>query len=327
MINKLSNLVAKLILILLITFIIGLFISGTKYILTLFLIVLFSFVVMVIFMLLFDKDDEKIGESRSSSKSYLFEESIFDRIRAKYEKIAENYKEERQYKKAANVYLKLLNDPYSAAATLKDGKFYEEAAYLYLKRLDNKELAADCFLELKNYKKALELYKQIEDWNKVGDILLKIGQKDEANLYYTKHLEQLLNHYNYLEAYHFVLEKFNDNIKADQILLDCWYKDLYQKEECLKIYLSKIDEKDYSKEIEQIYDKTSIFRHIEYLDYLIILHKSIADDSKKINFINFLKRCVIKTPEPNYFKYLKIIYPNDIQLKLEITQFNLRKII
>lgn len=327
MINNLGTLIAKLILLLIATIFIGFFISGTKYLLTLVIMIVLTFFVMLILIFLFDKSDNNKNSNYSSSNNYFFEESIFDRIRAKYENIAQKYIEEKQYKRAARVYLKLLNDPYSAASTLKDGNLYEEAAYLYLKRLDEKELAADCFFKLKNYKKALELYKQVENWNKVGDVLLKLGQTNEANFYYTKHFEQLLKDYAYLDAYYFVLEKFNDKNKADQILLDCWYKDLYEKEECLEIYLSKINENEYSQKVEQIYEKTSTFRHLEYLDCLVTICNSIEDNSKKAIIINFLKRCIFNNPEPNYFKYFKTIYPSDKKLKSEINQFSLKKII
>ncbi len=67
--------------------------------------------------------------------SFYLENSLFDRIRSKYEELAEKYIAEKDYKKAAQVYMNLLQDHYRGAKTLEDGGFYNEAAVVYLKKL------------------------------------------------------------------------------------------------------------------------------------------------------------------------------------------------
>jgi pentatricopeptide repeat protein len=127
-----------------------------------------AFIILLVITSLKDKEQKQrnAGKKGSGGGSFYLENSLFDRIRSKYEELAEKYIAENEYKKAAKVYMNLLQDNYRGAKTLEEGGFYNEAAVVYLKKLKNKSDAAACYEKAKQYKKAIDLYKEMEQKRK-----------------------------------------------------------------------------------------------------------------------------------------------------------------
>ena len=126
---------------------------------TLVIFLVVAFIILLVITSLKDKErnERRAGKRGASGGSFYLENSLFDKIRSKYEELAGKYIAEKDYKKAAQVYMNLLQDYYRGAKTLEEGGFYNEAAAVYLKKLKNKSNAAACYEKAKQYKKAIDL--------------------------------------------------------------------------------------------------------------------------------------------------------------------------
>ena len=140
-----------------------------------------SFFLLLVFLVILGLIITALGRPSAGRRfgggGVLLEESLFDRLRRKYEALANEYKEQGEFKKASNIYLKLLQNPYQAATVLEEGKLYNEAAVLYFAKLSNKAKAAECYENGKNYKKAIELQKELNNREKIGDLYMMINDQ------------------------------------------------------------------------------------------------------------------------------------------------------
>jgi tetratricopeptide (TPR) repeat protein len=184
------------------------------------LVVFFGFLVLV-FLRHLEATGTGTGFSRNNS-SVVIEQSLFDKIRKKYELLAEQYKEEGQYLKASGIYLKLLQNPYRAASILEEGSLYNEAATVYLKKLSNKQSAAQCYEKGKNYKKAIELYKEMGNKEKVGDLYVLLNDRTAANACYESLIDDYCNLAQHVKASLVARYKMQDADKAKSLLLKGW---------------------------------------------------------------------------------------------------------
>lgn len=151
------------------------------------LVIFIVVLVIVFFVVILLQNKEKSGNSsgkKGGGGNFYLDNSLFDRIRSKYEELAEKYIAEKDYTRAAKVYMNLLNDNFRGAKTLEDGGLYNEAAVIYLKKLNNKSEAASCFEKAKQYQKSIELYKELEQKEKVGDLYMQINDTKNAHSYY-----------------------------------------------------------------------------------------------------------------------------------------------
>jgi len=184
-------------------------------------VLVISFVVLVILLLLLKQPSGSDGYSRGDS-SVLLEESLFDKLRRRYESIAEEYRKDGNYIKASHIHLKLLQNPYRAAAVLEEGGYYNEAAVIYLKKISNKYKAAECYEKGKNYRKAIELYKDLGNKEKMGDIYMLLNDRTAANACYGSVIEDYTSASQFVKASLLARHKMQDNEKARKLLLAGW---------------------------------------------------------------------------------------------------------
>lgn len=235
---------------------------------TLFLFLIIAIIVFFVIIKLKDKerDARNGGGKANGGGSFYLENSLFDRIRSKYEELAEKYIAEKDYKKAAKVYMNLLQDNYRGAKTLEDGEFYNEAAVIYLKKLNNKSEAASCYEKAKQYKKAIDLYKEVEQKEKVGDLYKQIHDIKNAHIYYQMVVDDYVNNDQMVKASLIYRKKMETPDEAQKILLKGWEenKDTFN---CLNNYFANIFEvKKLEAEIQNVYKNTPSDKKTIYLE-------------------------------------------------------------
>lgn len=237
---------------------------------TLVIFLIVAFIILLVITSLKDKErnQRNAGKRGSGGGSFYLENSVFDRIRSKYEELAEKYIAEKDYKRAAKVYMNLLKDHYRGARTLEDGEFYNEAAVVYLKKLKNKSNAAACYEKAKQYKKAIDLYKEMEQKEKVGDLYKEINDLRNAHIYYQMVADDYTRNNQMVKASLIYRKKMEKTDEAQKILLKGWEEDK-DPFNCLNNYFANIsDIKKLESEIQNLYEKTPAYKKIMYLDAL-----------------------------------------------------------
>lgn len=235
---------------------------------TLGIFLIVAFIILLVITSLKDKEQNKRNAAgrKGSGGSFYLENSLFDRIRSKYEELAEKYIAENDYKKAAKVYMNLLQDNYRGAKTLENGGFYNEAAVVYLKKLHNKSDAAACYEKAKQYKKAIDLYKEMEQKEKVGDLYKEINDLKNAHYYYQIVADDYTGNNQMVKASLVYRNKMEKPEEAQKVLLKGWEEDK-DAFNCLNNYFANIiDIKRLESEIQDLYEKTPAHKKITYLD-------------------------------------------------------------
>lgn len=235
---------------------------------TLGIFLIVAFIILLVITSLKDKEQNKRNAAgrKGSGGSFYLENSLFDRIRSKYEELAEKYIAENDYKKAAKVYMNLLQDNYRGAKTLENGGFYNEAAVVYLKKLHNKSDAAHCYEKARQYKKAIDLYKEMEQKEKVGDLYKEINDLKNAHYYYQIVADDYTGNNQMVKASLVYRNKMEKPEEAQKVLLKGWEEDK-DAFNCLNNYFANIiDIKRLESEIQDLYEKTPAHKKITYLD-------------------------------------------------------------
>ncbi|MCD0455694.1 soluble NSF attachment family protein [Chryseobacterium sp. LC2016-27] len=233
-------------------------------------LVIFTVVLVIIFFVVIALQNKERSGNSSGKKggggNFYLENSLFDRIRNKYEELAEKYIAEKDYTRAAKVYMNLLNDNYRGAKTLEDGGLYNEAAVIYLKKLKNRSEAASCFEKAKQYQKSIELYKELEQKEKVGDLYMQINDTKNANYYYQMVVDDYVNNDQMVKASLIYRKKMDVPEEAQKILLQGWEenKDAFN---CLNNYFVNINTiEDLNHTIQNLYKKTPSDKKLIYLE-------------------------------------------------------------
>lgn len=233
-------------------------------------LVIFIVVLIIIFFVVIALQNKENSGNSSGKKggggNFYLENSLFDRIRNKYEELAEKYIAEKDYTRAAKVYMNLLNDNYRGAKTLEDGGLYNEAAVIYLKKLKNKSEAASCFEKAKQYQKSIELYKELEQKEKVGDLYIQINDTKNANSYYQMVVDDYVSNHQMVKASLIYRKKMDVPEEAQKILLQGWEenKDAFN---CLNNYFVNINTiEDLNHTIQNLYLKTPSDKKLIYLE-------------------------------------------------------------
>lgn len=246
-INKFLNFFLALVLIKLVLWLISLSHTGAPEAIETFSILFFFSILLGLLLAYFKASGSSPGLTTGSS-GVLLEESLFDKLRKKYESLAEQYREQGQYFKASNIHLKLLQNPYRAASVLEEGGFYNEAAVLYLKKLSNKLQAAQCYEKGKNYKKAIELYKDLGDKEKTGDLYMLLNDRIAANNAYESLIGDYRDKAQYVKASLVARHKMQDAEKAQGLLLKGWNNNI-DAFNCINNYFACYTEYDELKKV------------------------------------------------------------------------------
>lgn len=182
-----------------------------------------------------------------------FDNTYYEKLQAQYRKTAEAFIRNEDYEKAAFIYMKLLKDYYLASETLEKGKKYQGAALVYHKYLHNKTKAGECYEKGNMFLEAIDIYKELEQFEKVGDLYLKINKQELANSFFEKVIEKHSLESRYVKASFVYKNKMKDLEKAQVLLKTGWEKSI-EPFNCLNNYFANITEtKILEQEIETIY--------------------------------------------------------------------------
>lgn len=288
------------------------------------LVIFIVILVIIFFVIIALENKEKSGNSsgrKGSGGNFYLENSLFDRIRNKYEELAEKYIAEKDYTRAAKVYMNLLNDNYRGAKTLEDGGLYNEAAVIYLKKLKNKSEAASCFEKAKQYQKSIELYKELEQKEKVGDLYMQINDTKNANSYYQMVVDDYVNNDQMVKASLIYRKKMDVPEEAQKILLQGWEenKDAFN---CLNNYFVNINTiEDLNHAIQNLYLKTPSDKKLIYLEAM--KHEFKKDSKLQETTRNIAYEIIAENIEnhPSIINELKHFNPKDEVILKDISRY------
>lgn len=290
---------------------------------TLIIFLIIAFIILMVIASLKDKEQNKRNASRKGAGggNFYLENSLFDRIRSKYEELAEKYIAENDYKKAAKVYMNLLQDNYRGAKTLENGGFYNEAAAVYLKKLKNKSDAANCYEKAKQYKKAIDLYKEMEQKEKVGDLYKEINDLKNAHTYYQMVTDDYISNNQMVKASLIYRKKIENPEAAQKILLKGWEEDK-DAFNCLNNYFANIfDVEKLQSEIQELYKKTPAYKKITYLDamkYEFRKDPDLESITRNIAYEIIAEKIGTRSEIVNELKYFN---PDDETILKDISRF------
>lgn len=281
-------------------------------------------IIIVILVVIFMKDKEKNqgqGRKRGADGSFYLENSLFDRIRNKYEDLAQKYIDEKDYHKAAKVYMNLLQDNYRGAKTLEDGGLYNEAAVIYLKKLNNKPDAAQCYEKAKQFKKAIDLYKELEQKEKVGDLYKELNDTKSANSYYQMVVDDYVGNNQMVKGSLIYRKKMEMPDEAQKILLKGWEEnnDAFN---CLNNYFVNIDDVEIlNAKIKNLYQKTPSERKLIYLEAM--KHEFKKDQKLQETTRNIAYEIIAEKVETNttVINELKHFNPKDEVILKDISRY------
>lgn len=240
---------------------------------------------------LFEKDPEKalkyaipISSPYTGENEYRTIDKCRDWLISKYYIAAQDAANAKAYRKAAYIYAYLLSNFQAAATTLEEGSFFAEAAELYRDYLGKPYNAALCFEKGGLLADAITVLKELEQYEKAGDLYMLLSQPETARRYYLKMTDIALLKHQYTEAARLMHTKLHQTGQALAVLLQGWNSG-YDQEQSLVNYLSIISEQEparLSEHLIMILEKyTSPERESGLLSTLITASKKIADLAAK----------------------------------------------
>ena len=248
------------------------------------------------------------------------------RLQTQYELTAQNLKEKGNYEKAAYIYLKLLKNYTAAGETLRVGNHYEKAAYVFLEYAKNDLLAAACYEEGKFYKEAIALYEKSGKLEKVGDLYIKLGDIQAANVAYQALINKKLKENKYVQAAKIAQEKMKDLAYAKTVLLTGW-KHRMDSYNCLSHYFTHLsDGEETWNEIQRVYRED--VKGGDELIFLKVLKKEYAykdENGEKIRNLAYtlisklLEQGKVSSQELHDFN------ERDPRLQADMLRYELRK--
>lgn len=154
------------------------------------------------------------------------------RLINRYRELAEREIRLGRYRRAAYIYATLLNDLPSAAAVLEKGKQYREAAVVYKEKLNRPRDAVRCLESGGMFDEAVKLYEELEEFEKIGDLYVRLDQPDEAEQAYQRAVERFIEKDDYLAAAKLQEQKLED-VDAALASLDAGWPSSGQARACL----------------------------------------------------------------------------------------------
>lgn len=211
-------------------------------------------------------------------------DKYYDNLSAKYYTAAQKAEAAKDFKKAAYIYANLLGNFDAAARALQQGQFFREAAILYKDHLKKPWEAAECLEKGGLLLEAIDIYKELEQYEKTGDVYLKLSQQEAAFKYYRKSADIALLAHDYIKAARIQEQKLKQVELALATLLNGWLAGNKQ-ENCLEEYFNTVirsDESLLSPHLRKIYEQhTSPEKQISFLSVLVEINSKTTDPAAK----------------------------------------------
>jgi tetratricopeptide (TPR) repeat protein len=120
------------------------------------------------------------GHSGGPADLWNLEEQHRQRLHQRYRELATREMHLGRYGRAGYILANLLGDHAAAASALEQGRLFREAALIYQERLRRPQEAARCLERGGLLTEAIALYEELQDWETVGDLYMRIEQTEAA---------------------------------------------------------------------------------------------------------------------------------------------------
>ena len=157
---------------------------------------------------------------------------IVEELRRLYIKAANSELAAGQFRRAAYIFSRLLGDNHSAAQALKEGRHFQEAATLFREHLNQPLVAAECLAEGGLLVDAAALYEELEEFEKAGDLRIRLADEEAAHINYRQAVTQAISINNTFAAATLLDGKLRAPDEALELLASTWPLG-NQPEECL----------------------------------------------------------------------------------------------
>jgi tetratricopeptide (TPR) repeat protein len=247
-------------------------------------------------------------------------------LTAKYREEASKAIAAGNYKKAAYIYAHLLGNFTEAAAALEKGKFYREAAALYKDHLKQPVIAAQCLEKGGLLLEAIDIYKQLEYYEKTGDLLQLLTQQEAAEKYFRLSVDAALQKHDYLDAARILNNKAGYPDEARIILLQGWNAG-QQAQACLTTYFYNIknnQEEKLPEHIRQVYEQqVPTVRRSEFLQVLVSVYPHINEAAQQVSTDITYETISAQAAMGDHsnMALLKQLLPEDKLLPVDINRF------
>lgn len=177
-------------------------------------------------------------------------------LMAQYRAAAEREVRLGRFRRAAYIHAELLGNFNAAATVLEQGQHYHEAAALYRDRLDSPANAARCLERGGLLHDAIEIYLELKQMMKVGELYLRLDQKEEAYSAFRLAVEERLQNDDRLAAAEILHTSLEDTQAALTVLEEGWPHGP-QAKKCLEQYFELLGEVG---EFDRAVDKVTSLR-------------------------------------------------------------------
>lgn len=208
------------------------------------------------------------------------------RLKIQYYETAQKLMNKKDYQKASFIYLKLLKEYRLAAEALEKAAMWTEAASIYIQYLQDKQNAAGCYEKARMTREAIELYKELEHYEKAGDLCRSIGQEKEALDLYELVVWEYKETRQYLKAA-LLLKKKMDRLEDAQNLLFRGWLENRDPSNCLNNYFANIvDDGVFLDKLQRIYadhvDERNWAPFLQVLPHELKRRPELADAIREI---------------------------------------------
>lgn len=250
----------------------------------------------------------------------------YEQLHQKYMRAALQAIENKDFKQAAYIYAHLLQDYNLAAKALVQGGFFREAAALYRDYLNRPLPAAECLVQGGLLLEAIEIYKELEMFEMVGDLYVKLEQLDLARTYYRKSVQVAQQQNDLLKAAAILEEKLNAPDEALRLLYRGW-NGFNRPADHLEQYFDVVFRHTPDQlplHIRKVYQKSSPEQLTMFLHVMLIVnnkHTSTAVKQTTTDLSIHIISDQVKLGNTKHLFLLKQFLPEDKQLPSDLFRY------
>ncbi|PWV51443.1 hypothetical protein [Chitinophaga sp. S165] len=248
----------------------------------------------------------------------------------KYELMAQKALDQGDYRKTAYIYAHLLGNLHKAATVLEEGQFYHEAAALYRNNLNLPIRAAECFEKAGLLLDAISIYKELDRFEKTGDLYRQLSQDTAAEQYFRLAVHEAGLQNNHLEAARILQYKCGRTEEAVDVLLKGWHHD-NKAVTCLTQYfqLSRVlDENSIPDKIRRIYEQETPENKKDGLIEVLFNVRSLMPPAAQHTITDVVYEIIspqIAAGNEQKMAILKKLIPDDKELPADIYRYSARQ--
>lgn len=250
----------------------------------------------------------------------------YEQLHKKYMQAALQAIENKDFKQAAYIYAHLLQDYNLAAKALVQGGFFREAAALYRDYLNRPMRAAECLVQGGLLLEAIEIYKELDMFETVGDLYVKLEQTDLASNYYRKSVQAAQQQNDLMKAALILEEKLNAPDEALRLLYRGW-NGYNRPGDHLGQYfnvVSKHTPEQLPLHIRKVFQKSSPEQLTAFLHVMLIVYNKHTAAAVKQTATDLSMHIIsdqVKQGNTQHLFLLKQFLPEDKQLPADLFRY------